>query len=177
MGSEFNVVFKMMQKLKLSLFLLLICSNVLGQSKPIGPPAVKKSNDALVEVRGQNYFGVISTCEKNKTLEGKCWNPDPDDVSLAEKGLENYILSRFHVQNLAAFLPQYSREYSGGYKNGRKVVFVWLNYASDNREKKETGPTPGMVMPAFSLNFDVKTGKYSDFRQENVFDSSGWETI
>jgi hypothetical protein len=52
-----------------------------------------------------------------------------------------------------------------------------LSYASDNRKKEGTRPTQGIVMPTFSLNFDVKTGKYSDFRQENVFDSSGWETI
>lgn len=103
------------------------------------------------------------------STEGKFWTPTSDDIVRVEKGLSEYILSVITMKKLPALLPKYHRFYYGHYKNGKKVIFIWLSYDSGYWKNKSTQLTPETEMPTFTLNFDVQTGRFFDFREENFF--------
>lgn len=159
-------------KIKLLFFLLLFVFfsfyNLFGQ-ETLG---YKKSiPEIITPVTNSNTVqGVIFHCSDGSV--GKCWNPTLKDVALVEKGLFKYVLSIITIKDLPALLPKYHRFYSGVYKKGRKVIAVLLDYHSENRTKKGSQATPEINMPTFSLNFDLLTGKFSDFREEGYSDGS-----
>jgi hypothetical protein len=71
---------------------------------------------------------------------------------------------------------------------GRKVVFVWLhckpdessaskysdeyNYGNSNEEWIKSYP---VKLFSFSVSFDVKTGKFSDFKATDYFEAPSWD--
>ena len=157
------------------LLAILIGSKTFGQEtlnfkQPL-PDIITPSAQPNYTFRGDNYQGFISTCSDKDISEGLCWNPSRDDVSRLEKGLPKYVLSNIEISGLSTSLPKYDRIYYGNYKNFKKIIKVWLAYPG-NWGNEQPPPTLETKMPTFSMNFDVQTGKFSDFREENYFGDS-----
>jgi len=129
-----------------------------------------------VNVRGKDYYGYISPCSDKDGDVSECWDPTTKDVARLEKGLPKYVLSSVKIKDLSSLLSQYHRTYSGVYKKGKKAISVLLRRDPGN-SKKESPITGEAKMPTFLLNFDVETGKYSNFREVNYYDSSALDTI
>jgi N-acetylmuramoyl-L-alanine amidase len=120
------------------------------------------------------------------------WNPSKEDIARLEKGLNQYVLSEITIKGLAELLPQYDHSYTGVYINGKKVINIMMNYLQITSNltpvitpsvrlanKKIVGEIeacdPNVGYPCFSLDFDIQTGKFSHFQEENFFDSSAGE--
>jgi hypothetical protein len=149
-----------------------------GASDPQPTPRLVTTPAAKLEVnvRGDGYYGYISPCSGKDGSVSECWVPTTKDVARLEKGLSKYVLSSVKIKDLSTLLPQYHRTYRGIYKKSKITISVLLR--RDPGHSKKESPIAGEAkMPTFSLNFDVETGKYSNFREVNYYDSSALDTI
>ncbi len=154
----------------LPILFVLPASDSFAQIKFTAPiPEENPSFEARGGVLGRNYQGFIQDCGNAGIAKGTCWKPSKNEVARLEKGLPKYVLSKIDAENFSGELPKYYREYSGFYIHGRKILAVFFHYGHGKWKRSKIQATPGVEVTAFSLNYDVQTGKFSDFREENLF--------